>query len=400
MEFVSLAMLIIDDIFYPVPRVPSFNVLGGAGSYAALGARLICGAEHARAVSWIIHEGSDFPETVKEQIQSWNTSCEVISTPHRLTTRAMNVYRQNEIRGMSCRRKFLADTNERDFEYTSPKIRLDESTLTQQQLMARCYHLVCSPMRCIDLVKGIITKREELLKDSGGSSITYDRPVFVWEPLPALCIPEEFENFMSALKYVDVVSPNLEEFGGLLGESSAPYDMDRCLAYMCGTALDSGSTHNLACLVVRMGKEGCLIADKDATTQLPAFHQTYPLHPLDGGAIGSSEIVVDPTGAGHAFLGGFCFGLKVAVPSELNSLANHVDAQLLVAAVCGSIAASFALEQVGPPILSRTSSHDKHELWNNASVERRFEQMIKGAVRWKGMKGANRHIKKYGCISR
>ena len=101
MDFVTLGMLIIDDIFYPIPRLPALNVLGGAGAYAALGARLICGAKRAKAVGWTAHEGSDFPQEVTAQIETWNTSCELIKTPNRLTTRGLNVYRHNEIRGMS-----------------------------------------------------------------------------------------------------------------------------------------------------------------------------------------------------------------------------------------------------------------------------------------------------------
>ena len=99
MEFVTLGMLILDDIFYPIPRLPSLNVLGGAGSYAVLGARLVGGPDRSSGIGWTIHEGSDFPEPVKRQIGTWQTSCNFIETPNRLTTRALNVYGQNEIRG-------------------------------------------------------------------------------------------------------------------------------------------------------------------------------------------------------------------------------------------------------------------------------------------------------------
>ena len=99
MEFVTLGMLIIDDIFYPIPRLPSLNILGGAGSYAVLGARLVGGPERSSDIGWTVHQGSDFPAPVKMQIDTWQTSCNFIKTPDRLTTRALNVYRQNEIRG-------------------------------------------------------------------------------------------------------------------------------------------------------------------------------------------------------------------------------------------------------------------------------------------------------------
>ena len=99
MDFVTLGMLIIDDIYYPIPRLPARDVLGGAGSYAALGARLIAGEARSSAVGWTIHEGDDFPEALKEQIAAWETSCNSIRTPLRSTTRGLNVYKENEVRG-------------------------------------------------------------------------------------------------------------------------------------------------------------------------------------------------------------------------------------------------------------------------------------------------------------
>ena len=97
-------MLIIDDIHFPHPRPPALSVLGGAGTYAVMGARLIAGTTRSRTIGWTVHEGHDFPAAVKEQIELWATSCNFIPTPNRGTTRALNVYRPNGIRGkmVSC----------------------------------------------------------------------------------------------------------------------------------------------------------------------------------------------------------------------------------------------------------------------------------------------------------
>jgi hypothetical protein len=73
-------------------------VLGGAGPYAAVGARLFCGAS-PKAVGWIVDCGSDFPADVRATIASWQTSCLVRETPERLTTRARNDYGANDFRG-------------------------------------------------------------------------------------------------------------------------------------------------------------------------------------------------------------------------------------------------------------------------------------------------------------
>ena len=97
LDVVTLGMFIIDDIYYPVPRAPVTDIIGGAGSYAVLGARLMRGS--GSTVGWTVHTGSDFPETIREEIQAWGTSCNFIDTPGRLTTRGLNIYRQNERRG-------------------------------------------------------------------------------------------------------------------------------------------------------------------------------------------------------------------------------------------------------------------------------------------------------------
>lgn len=99
LDFVTMGMFIVDDIYYSIPRAPVTDIIGGAGSYAVLGARIMRGSGHT--VGWTIHAGSDFPETVRKEVQSWGTRCEFVDTPERLTTRGLNVYREKEKRGKS-----------------------------------------------------------------------------------------------------------------------------------------------------------------------------------------------------------------------------------------------------------------------------------------------------------
>lgn len=90
-----------DEIHFKPPIEPRFNVLGGAGSYAALGARLFSPATQSKSVGWIVDAGSDFPAQVKHVIDDWKTSCLIRDTPNRLTTRGWNGYGENEERGES-----------------------------------------------------------------------------------------------------------------------------------------------------------------------------------------------------------------------------------------------------------------------------------------------------------
>jgi len=93
----------LDDVFYSDSRPPMMDVLGGAGTYATMGARLFHNATSAdsssgKYVGFVVHAGSDFPEEIRTEIKGWNSGTTIIETPGRLTTRGKNVYR-NKIRG-------------------------------------------------------------------------------------------------------------------------------------------------------------------------------------------------------------------------------------------------------------------------------------------------------------
>ena len=97
LDLVTLAMFVVDEIYYPIPLMPATNILGGAGAYAVLGARIMRGS--GRTIGWTVHKGFDFPEPIASEIQSWETMCNFVNTPERATTRGLNVYAQKERRG-------------------------------------------------------------------------------------------------------------------------------------------------------------------------------------------------------------------------------------------------------------------------------------------------------------
>lgn len=91
----------IDEIEFPPPKPPVKDILGGAGSYSALGARLFCPPPQSKSVGWIVDCGSDFPDELRETIARWDTGVVMRETPHRLTTRGWNGYGEHEHRGTS-----------------------------------------------------------------------------------------------------------------------------------------------------------------------------------------------------------------------------------------------------------------------------------------------------------
>jgi len=230
------------------------------------------------------------------------------------------------------------------FKYLTPKLRLDQHCLTPEMLRSESFHLICSATRCIDLVQGTMARRLEAAIDNG-------LPLFLWEPVPDLCVPEELETCRQALKLVQAVSPNHMELAAFFGLSAnRGGDVDREVVEKCAADwLSSGIGRDRSgAVVVRAGKDGCYVATKRKTKWVPAYHQP-----------GSGK-VVDPTGGGNGFLG----GLAIA-------LARGKDVE--EAAMWGSISASFAIEQVGVPTLTQDPEGER---WNGERVQDRFDEFL------------------------
>ncbi|CAJ2512343.1 Uu.00g053580.m01.CDS01 [Anthostomella pinea] len=391
-DFVTLGMFIIDDIEYLPPTPPVKDILGGAGTYSALGARLFSPPPLSDSVGWIIDKGSDFPPALEDLVSTWQTSVELRDTPDRLTTRGWNGYDEHQNRA---------------FRYTTPKQRLTAADLTPELLTSRSFHLICSPTRCRELVTEIKSKRSGLSTPGGGN---LPKAIFIWEPVPDLCTTDELLNCTNTLPLIDVISPNHSELAGFMGDSGLDPDTGeistRAIERACEQLLGSMPLQSFA-IVVRAAEKGCYLArnggrkrkhnnhKRPATTTAPRKKPSALLHgglqhdtDMEAlfagllqdpeGSIAREEIevdpgverwipayhteaekVVDPTGGGNTFLGGLAVALARGKSLE-------------EAAAWGSVAASFAIEQVGTPVLG--ADDEGNELCNGVRVDRRFEE--------------------------
>ncbi|PMD23314.1 pfkB family carbohydrate kinase-like protein [Hyaloscypha hepaticicola] len=387
-DFCTLGMFIIDEIHYLPPKPSVFDILGGSGCYSALGARLFSPPPLSHTVSWIVDKGSDFPEAITTEIKSWETSCLIRSDSSRLTTRGWNGYDSKQTRA---------------FKYTTPKLRLDEHALTPSLLFSRSFYLNCSPTRCIDLVTSILRRRKTLNPGC-------PKPLFIWEPVPDLCTPSELLNCTNALPYVDVCSPNHSELAAFMGDPDLGMDpltgkiSTQSVERACEQLLSSMPLQSYT-LVIRCGEKGVYLAKNGGRSRRPSMIKKkrpanrprggltldMDMEALFAGLLGddgelerevvpidpglemwlpayfgkeNAEMVVDPTGGGNGFLG----GLAVA-------LARGKEIQ--EAAAWGSVAASFAVEQVGMPILGKDEMG--RETWNGALVEERLDEYVRKA---------------------
>lgn len=365
------------------------DILGGAGTYSALGARLFSPPPQSNSVGWIIDKGSDFPAALEDLISTWETSVLIRPTPERLTTRGWNGYDEHQNRA---------------FRYMTPKKRLTAEDLTPELLTSRSFHLICSPTRCRELVTEIRARRSGLSNTDGGS---LPKPIFIWEPVPDLCTPDELLNCTNVLPLIDIISPNHSELAGFMGDSGLDPETGeistKAIERACEQLLGSMPLQSFA-IVVRAGEKGCYLArngGRKRKVRPAAPQRKKPSALLHGGlqpdtdmealfagllqdpegtiareeievdpgverwlpayhtGDGAADRVVDPTGGGNTFLG----ALAVALARGKN---------LEEAAAWGSVAASFAIEQVGVPVLAQ--DEDGRETWNGVVVDDRFEE--------------------------
>jgi sugar/nucleoside kinase (ribokinase family) len=134
------------------------------------------------------------------------------------------------------------------------------------------------------------------------------RPYILFEPWDNFCTPENFERFAQLASRCDAVSPNLSEARMLTGLWKPHEVIARLL--QTGVGL----------VALRMGAEGSLIANQAGAV-------------LTVSAVGV-ERIVDVTGAGNAYCGGWITGMV-----ETGDIA--------AAARRAAVSASLAIEQYG-----------------------------------------------------
>lgn len=249
--------------------------------------------------------------------------------------------------------------------------------LSEAQVWSQTFHMVCSASRCISIVDEILRRRDGLRQAGRAPSTEYAsrRPIFVWEPVPDLCTPEEQEKFLAANRVVDVISPNHLELGMMFDQPAWTEENEES-QQLVHKIIESGvGPDGDGCLVIRAGKVGSYAYSKKQRIWLPAYHQPD--------ATGTTP-VLDPTGAGNSFLGALAQGMVSAgrepfevIESELSRSEIWQKAkgswgrrqEVLLALICATVAAGYMVEQIGVPQIS-VAGNGK-ELWNQSEFTER-----------------------------
>lgn len=145
-----------------------------------------------------------------------------------------------------------------------------------------------------------------------------------------LWIDTKLDTVMEVIKRVDIVFLNEFEVRDIFKEQNLKKAAMKCL--------DLGPSY----IVIKKGEHGALLYGKD-------LHFSIPGYPLDE--------VVDPTGAGDSFAGGFMGW--IAKTRDIS------EANLRKAMVYGSILASFNTQNIGPDAFKNINMLDIQNRYND-----------------------------------
>ncbi|MBM3137977.1 MAG: hypothetical protein FJZ98_07295 [Chloroflexi bacterium] len=274
--YISIGIVIIDDIVLPDGQT-RMGCLGGGCVHAAMGMRV-----WSDQVGLIARFGQDFPAELKNHLQAVLNinGCSIYPAP---TARAWQLFETDGTR----REVFRTDMD--DFW----KMDIRPSDFPKEYPPIQGIHLH-SPVREVVGWTRFLRSRENSF--------------ILWEPWDFDFVPANLSEIRRLMPLVDVISPNLKESRDLIGEESP--------ARLLRSYLDWGAPR----VVIRMGADGSLYGDQTGTVL------RIPCVPV--------ERIVDVTGAGNAYCGGFIVGWdQTGDPLE--------------AACRAAVSASFALGQFG-----------------------------------------------------
>ncbi|MCY3832120.1 MAG: PfkB family carbohydrate kinase [Chloroflexi bacterium] len=273
-NYLAIGSIIIDDIVYPDGRT-NMGVLGGGGSHAAYGIAFT--GERAGLVGLV---GDDLPGDIRARLEA-DFDCAGLVRTHHPQMRGWQIFEWNGIRNEIFRVEVIEP-----FMY--------EPAADNQGLP-------------FERVKGFTLLRPPEHVESWRAR--FPDAVLLWEPVRIFMLSADHEAFLRGITQADIVSPNLHEAQTMYGIDDEVEIMRRMLADGAKVA------------ALRMGERGSLVARPGEGTA----HYIPAVEVAD---------VVDQTGAGNTYCGGFlvgyCRGGDVAE-----------------AGCYGAAAASFTLEHVG-----------------------------------------------------
>lgn len=283
-DFAAIAGLIIDDIVLPTGET-RMGVPGGSGTHSVWGMRI-----WSESVGLLASYGTDCPAEILSAFDQAGIALHRAAANPEPTPRCWQVFEFNQ------HRTEIFRTSEADFYRLQPLV----TDIPVEWQGAAGFHLLHE-------AKDMPVFARRLRAGGVGCILA--------EPPPSEFVPEKLDEFAAFLPLVDAFSPNWEESAQLLGIDNPDAIVARFLEM------------GVPVVALRMGGVGSLVA-------VPGRRWHIPAVPVP---------VVDVTGAGNSYCGGFLVGY-----------AQTGDPRM--AGMYGAVSASFTIEQFGLPMIEQTTT--------------------------------------------
>lgn len=308
-SYVSIGNIIIDDIVLP-DGVTHMGVLGGGGTHAIAGMRI-----WSDEIGFVAAVGHNFPPECRKDLEAYDIDLSgIIERQDYQIARAWQIFEWDE------RRIEIFRTEFDDFIRMTPLLKEIPANYWQ----AKGFHLLSDSRKGPAEVVNAIQQR--------------NTSVVLWEPPPLIVTTEGRDMAREILPLVDIFSPNLREATALCETS----DVESILEILTGWGAKV--------VALRMGIRGSVARQRGGPTV------RVPIVPTE---------VVDVTGAGNAYCGGFLVG--------------YVETgDIGMATMYGAVSASFAIEQFGiPRITAETEREARRRL---AAMEKRVSHRAMSVI--------------------
>jgi cytidine kinase len=292
--------IILDDLVFPDGHTVT-GTLGGGGPQTTFGMRLPALAgwtETLGDVGLVAGIGRDLPDSARAWLAAAGIDLAGVRETELSTPRAWQILERDGRRAQVWRveRRVISAQLGRTLDHIPESYR-----------QAKGFHLGIHPDELdLDFIQRLRHLPPPCRGRPGGG------PVLSLEPFKPADRPLSDAALRQLCTGADIFSPNIAEAQSLVGNGS-PDELMRRIA-------DAGAS----IVTLRMGPEGSRVYASSGATHLVIHVPAVPTN------------VIDPTGAGNAYCGGF--------------LAGYVQTgDVLTAAHYGTVAASFLVEQVGLP---------------------------------------------------
>jgi sugar/nucleoside kinase (ribokinase family) len=274
---------------------------------------LLFSQDAPKSVGLVVRAGYDFPVSLEQTFTQWNLNLCIMRENNQPSSRGRILYAE--------------DASDRKYQrLTPPMPTIVEDIEAAGMIGAASFHFFDNPA----VVSNQVTHITALSVRQG----FLIRPWFVWEPQAKSCSPETFAYHKNVVEQVDIFSPNHAELASFFTKSTSnAVVFDKETIERQARAFLPPEIIQPLCILIRCAEHGCFVLSatpwgEEKIAWMPPYHSP------------GSKSVVDPTGAGNAFLGGAAVGYL-----------EHGD--FIKAAAYGSVAASFAVETVGLPDITK-----------------------------------------------